>query len=53
MSSRIGDPTVPDYRNLKVYAFDPTRGRTLGNYMTIKVRNEPLHPGPIGNYLAL
>ena len=53
MSSRIGDPTVPDYRNLKVYAFDPTRGRTLGNYMTIQVRNEPLQPGPIGKYLAV
>jgi hypothetical protein len=53
MSSRIGDPTAPDYRNLKVYAFDPTRGRTLGNYMTIQVRNESLQPGPIGKYLAV
>lgn len=53
MSSRIGDPTVPDNRNLKVYAFDPTRGRTLGNYMTIQVRNEPLQSGPIGKYLAV
>jgi hypothetical protein len=54
MSSQSSfDPTAPEYRQLKAYAFDPTRGRTLGNYMTIKVRNEPLRPGPVGKYLAV
>lgn len=41
------------YRPLKVYAFDPTRGRTLGNYMTVPVRYEKLKPGPVGQYLAV
>ena len=43
----------PPFRPLKVYAFDPTRGRTLGNYMTINTRYEPLTYGPIGQYLAV
>src|SRR5436190_7945611 len=50
--------TVPRYetpteRPLKAYAFDPSQGRNLGNYLTINVRNEPLLPGPIGKYLAV
>lgn len=40
-------------RPLKVYAFDPTRGHSLGNQMDIQVNYEPLQPGPIGNYLAV
>jgi len=33
----------PKYRALRVYAFDPSRGRRLGNYMTVRVKYEPLH----------
>lgn len=40
-------------RPLKAYAFDPSHGRNLGNHMTIKVRNEALKPGPVGEYLAV
>jgi hypothetical protein len=40
-------------RPLKAYAFDPTHGRALGNYMTIDVRWEPLRPGPVGRYLSV
>jgi hypothetical protein len=44
---------MPDHRPLKVYAFDPTHGRHLGNYMTINVPYEQLEPGPVGKYLAV
>ena len=40
-------------RPLKVYAFDPSRGRTLGNYMTINADYEDLAPGPVGKYLEV
>jgi hypothetical protein len=43
----------PPHRPLKVYAFDPTRGRTLGNYMTINTPYERLQPGPVGKYLEV
>ena len=43
----------PSFRPLKVYAFDPTRGRTLGNYMTINNLFESLKPGPIGKYIEV
>ncbi len=50
-------PPKPDYptnRSLKVYAFDPTKGRYLGNFMTIGVPYEKnLEAGPIGKYLAV
>jgi hypothetical protein len=45
--------TPPPHRPLKVYAFDPTRGRTLGNYMTINTPYERLQPGPVGKYLEV
>jgi len=32
----------PSYRALRVYAFDPSRGRRLGNYMTVRVKYEEL-----------
>jgi len=32
----------PQYRALRVYAFDPSRGRRLGNYMTVRVNYEAL-----------
>lgn len=37
----------PGRRPLRVYAFDPSRGRLLGNEMEINVRNRPLAPGPV------
>ncbi len=41
-------------RPLKIYAFDPTRGRSLGNHMTVHVPYEPdLQPGPVGKYVAV
>src|SRR3954452_682187 len=44
---------TPSYRPLKIYAFDPTRGRKLNNYTTLKVRCENVRPGPIGDYIAV
>lgn len=46
----FGQPTE---RPLKVYAFDPSAGRLVGNYMTIKVPYEPLLPGPLGRRFAV
>jgi hypothetical protein len=45
--------TKPTVRPLKVYAFDPSAGRLLGNYMTVSVEYEPLEQGPIGRKLAV
>jgi hypothetical protein len=39
----------PSERPLRVYAFDPSAGRFVGNYMTVSVRYEPLPPGPMGD----
>src|ERR1041385_4852821 len=41
----------PKYRALRVYAFDPSRGRSLGNYMTIRVKWESLGKGFKGDQL--
>ena len=38
-------------RPLSVYAFDPSQGHSLGNYMTINVPYEDLKPGPSGPYI--
>ena len=43
----------PSHRPLKVYAFDPTRGTTLGNQMTVQVEHEELRPGPVGGRLEV
>ena len=43
----------PDTRPLKVYAFDPTLGKFVGNYMTTQVRYEKLDPGPVGERFAV
>ena len=43
----------PPSRPLKVYAFDPTRGRALGNFMTVHVPYEKLEPGPVGRLLQV
>jgi hypothetical protein len=37
----------PVTRPLKAYAFDPSRGRVLGNEMCLNVRYEDLMPGPV------
>jgi hypothetical protein len=37
----------PDNRPLRVYAFDPSRGKLLGNEMQLNVRYRPLKPGPV------
>src|SRR4051794_29187455 len=44
---------LPTARPLRVYAFDPSAGRGLSNYMTVPVRYEPLAPGPVGRRLAV
>jgi hypothetical protein len=44
----------PVSRPLKAYAFDPTQGKALGNYMTVNVRYQPLlRAGPVDKYLAV
>ena len=43
------DYTRPDTRPLQVFAFDPSVGRLLGNYMTLQLPYEDLRPGPIGD----
>jgi hypothetical protein len=37
----------PSTRPLKAFAFDPSRGRLLGNQMSMAVRYEELDPGPV------
>jgi hypothetical protein len=49
-SSEIPTPSI---RPLNVYAFDPSFGRFVGNYMTVLVAYEELEPGPIGNRFAV
>jgi len=44
---------LPASRPLRVYAFDPSAGRKLNNYMTIPVAYEKLEPGPVGARLAV
>jgi hypothetical protein len=43
----------PDRRPLKIFAFDPTRGRGFGNRLEVSVPYEPLDPGPVGRQLAV
>jgi hypothetical protein len=44
---------TPTERPLKVYAFDPSAGRLLGNVMKISLNYEKLEPGPVGKKLAV
>jgi len=44
---------TPSERPLSVYAFDPSAGRLVGNYMTTSVRYEEVKPGPIGERFAV
>jgi hypothetical protein len=41
------------YRALRVYAFDPLRGRRGGNHLVLRVPFEPLQPGPVGARIAI
>src|SRR5882757_9905316 len=43
----------PDERPLKVYAFDPSLGKFVGNHMTAMVRYEKLERGPVGERFAV
>jgi hypothetical protein len=43
----------PEVRPLSIYAFDPSLGKLVGNYMTVSVRYEKLHPGPVGERFAV
>ncbi len=57
-TAKRGERSEADLRNpvsrpLKVYAFDPSQGRALGNYMTVDLRYESLEPGPTGRYLQV
>jgi hypothetical protein len=44
---------TPTERPLKVYAFDPSAGRLLGNVMKISLNYEKPEPGPVGKKLAV
>ena len=41
------------YRALRVYAFDPVRGRRGGNHLILRVPFEELKPGPVGSRVAV
>jgi hypothetical protein len=38
---------APARRPLRAYAFDPSRGRRLGNEMQLNIRWRPVKPGPV------
>jgi len=45
--SRTMLPKEPSRRPLRVFAFDPSRGRLLGNEMELRIRYRALAPGPV------
>jgi hypothetical protein len=47
---RMGPPL---YRDLRVYAFDPTIGRRFGNHVTLQVPYEELRRGPRGKLVEV
>ena len=47
------DIPLPSERPLNVYAFDPSAGKFVGNYMVTSVRYEKLEPGPVGERFAV
>ncbi len=49
-TTRIAKPAA---RPLRVYAFDPSAGRYVGNEMVAEVRYEELKPGPVGERFAV
>lgn len=44
------DSMPPARRPLRVFAFDPSRGRLLGNEMKLNVRYRTLAPGPMDRF---
>lgn len=44
---------TPSTRPLRVYAFDPSAGRQLNNYITVNVEHENVSPGPVGRRIAV
>ncbi len=44
---------APSLRKLKVFAFDPGRGRALGNHLTLSLPYERLRPGPVGRLVEV
>lgn len=52
MSSIVRRP-APSQRKLRVYAFDPSRGARLDNYLTIRLPYEELGKGPVGKRIAV
>ncbi len=44
---RLEDVEWPPTRPLRAYAFDPSRGRLLGNELELQVRRRDLLPGPV------
>jgi hypothetical protein len=56
MANGINDVTriaKPSARPLRVYAFDPSAGRYIGNEMVTIVLYEDLKPGPVGERFAV
>ncbi len=56
MTDTINDVTrivKPAERPLRVYAFDPSAGRYVGNEMVARVRYETLEHGPVGERFAV
>ncbi len=47
------DIPFPSERPLRVYAFDPSAGRLVGNHMISSVRYEDVTPGPVGQRFAV
>ena len=46
-------PSDPVHRSLRIFAFDPSETRLLGNVATVNVPYEPLEPGPCGRVLEV
>lgn len=46
-------PKAPAFRPLRIYAIDPSRGRTPGNIITLPVKYEKLLPGPVGERIRV
>ena len=46
-------PKTPEFRPLKIYAIDSSRGRTPGNIITLSVKYEKLLPGPVGERIRV
>lgn len=45
--------SAPAQRILRAYAFDPSRGARLENYLTIRIPFEKLKKGPVGSKVAI